>query len=397
MLSRRDVLRNAALLALAPTVPKFLARTAHAAQPARDGRVLVVLQLDGGNDGINTVVPFADEGYGKYRKALYLPKAQLIRLNDSLGLHPSLVGFGQLFAAGQLAVIQGVGYPNPDRSHFRSMAIWHTSRLDHREHAGPGWLGRALDTAPRPPGGMPAALFVGPETPPAALRGQRVAVTSLERLEDFLLTTDDPRPAFAAADGGANVKAFVHRSVLDAYATAGRMVEVARAGSGSLRNPSGSLTERLHLIAELLKSGSGARIFYTIQSGYDTHGGQIPVHAELLAELASAVKRFLDELSAAKLADRVIILALSEFGRRVQENASAGTDHGTAGPVFLVGPSVRPGLVGTTPKLLDLQDGDLKMSVDFRLVYASVLEDWLGFPSQQPLGGRFAKLALFPG
>src|SRR5215471_17553930 len=146
MLSRRDFLKHASLLALAPTIPGFLARTARAATPQRDGRVLVVIQLDGGNDGINTVVPFNDEGYAKYRKTLRLAKDRLVKVNDKVGLHSSLGEFGKMLEKGQLAVVQGVGYPNPNRSHFRSMAIWHSARLDAEEHTGLGWLGRALDT-----------------------------------------------------------------------------------------------------------------------------------------------------------------------------------------------------------------------------------------------------------
>src|SRR5262249_19224917 len=187
----------------------------------------------------------------------------------------------------------------------------------------------------------------------------RVAASALARLEDFLLTLDDPRPAFAGPAGGDDVASFVQRSVLGAYATAGRMAHVARAGSTELHKPPSSLAERLGLIARLLKAGSGARIFYTLQSGYDTHGGQEAVHGVLLADLAGALRGFLDDLAAAKLADRVAVLCFSEFGRRVQENDSAGTDHGTAGPVFLGGPGVKGGLVGKTPSLTDLEDGDL--------------------------------------
>src|SRR5262249_2427733 len=158
--------------------------------------------------------------------------------------------------AGKLAIVQGVGYPNPDRSHFRSMAIWHTARFDDAEHAGPGWLGRALDAAPRPAGGMPASLFVGPQAPAAAVRGRRVAVAARARVEDFVLTLDDPVPALGGGGEGDDVASFVRRSVLDAYATAGRMAGVARAGGG-LRNPPTALAERLGLIARLLRSGSG--------------------------------------------------------------------------------------------------------------------------------------------
>ncbi|HEX5270784.1 MAG TPA: DUF1501 domain-containing protein [Gemmataceae bacterium] len=395
MISRRDFLKRSSLIALAPAVPAFLARAARAAGPRRDGRVLVVIQLDGGNDGINTVVPFKDEGYAKHRKALRLPADRLVKLNDGLGLHPSLGDFGKLFEAGQLAVVQGVGYPNPNRSHFESMAVWHTARLDPEGRGDTGWLGRALDAARRPADGTPASLFVGADAPPAALRGRKVAASALARLEDFLLAPDDPRPAFGGAGEGDDVTAFVRRGVLDAYATAGRMAEVARAGGAPLRHPTTALAERLGLVARLLKAGSGARIFYTAQGGYDTHGGQEGVHPGLLADLSGAVKEFLDELAAARLADRVAVLCFSEFGRRVEENASAGTDHGTAGPVFLAGPEVKGGLFGRTPRLLDLEDGDLKMGIDFRRVYATVLEDWLSLPGEAALGARFDKLPLF--
>ena len=180
MLSRRDFLSRSALIALTPTVPGFLARTARAVQPRRDGRVLVVLQLDGGNDGINTVVPFADEGYAKYRKTLRLPKDRLIKINDRVGLHPAMSAAGKMLEDGQLAIVQGAGYPNPSRSHFRSMAVWHSASTDPEEHNGLGWLGRGLDTSvPKP--GETSALFLGPESVPLAVRGRRAVASAIER------------------------------------------------------------------------------------------------------------------------------------------------------------------------------------------------------------------------
>src|SRR5437870_454238 len=192
MFSRRDFLkttfRTSTLLALTPTVPGFLAQTARAATPERDSRVLVVIQLDGGNDGINTVVPFADEGYAKHRKVLRLSKDQLVKVSDSLGLHPSLGRFGKLLEAGQLAVVQGVSYPNPNRSHFKSMAIWHSARLDEEEQAGLGWLGRALDQNALP-GGSSSSLLVGSGSVPLAIRGRRSIASALERPEEFALSS----------------------------------------------------------------------------------------------------------------------------------------------------------------------------------------------------------------
>jgi uncharacterized protein (DUF1501 family) len=390
MLSRRAFLKSSTLLALAPTVPAFLARTARAAAPERDSRALVVVQLDGGNDGINTVVPFADEGYAKYRKSLRLPRERLIKVSDAVGLHPAMDGFGKLFGAGRLAVVQGVSYPNPSRSHFQSMAIWHTARLEVEEHTGLGWLGRGLDGAPGA-----SSLLVGSGTPPVALRGRRTVASAIERLDDFTLAPGaDPRKALAGAEPADDLTAFVRRSMLDAYATADRLAATAGGKAEDSRYPSTGLGERLHLVARLLKAGVGVRVFYTTQSGYDTHSAQAFPHQNLLSELSDAVTAFLDDLAAARLADRVAVLCFSEFGRRVEENGSAGTDHGTAGPVFLAGHAVRGGLVGKTPSLLDLDGGDLKMGIDFRQVYATLLEDWLGLGARTALAGDFSRLPL---
>jgi uncharacterized protein (DUF1501 family) len=397
MSTRRDflgaALSSSSLIAMAPTIPGFLARTARAAAPRRDDRVLVVLELNGGNDGINTVVPFADEGYAKHRKTLRLARDQLVKVDDRVGLHPSLRGFGKLLEAGQLVIAQGVSYPNPSRSHFQSAATWHTARLDPEDHKGPGWLGRALDET----GGLASALQVGPEPPSVAIRGRRSIATAIARIEDLTLeSTRDPRKALAATRPGDDTAAFVRRSLLDAYATADRMQQLA-SYKDDARYPRGALASRLQLIARLLKGGQGTRIFYTFQPGYDTHSAQLFAHSNLLRELSLALKAFLDDLAAAGLADRVAVLLFSEFGRTVAENGSAGTDHGTSGPVFLAGPNVRGGLVGATPSLLDLDPkfGDLRTTIDFRRIYATILDDWLGLRSEQALGGAFESLPLF--
>jgi uncharacterized protein (DUF1501 family) len=391
MFTRRDFLKTSTLFALAPTVPGFLTQTARASKVERDSRVLVVVQLDGGNDGINTVVPFADEGYAKYRSTLRLQKDRLVKVNDTVGLHPSMDGFGKLLQAGQLAIVQGVSYPNPYRSHFQDMAIWHTARLDAEQQSGLGWLGRSLDEAKGA-----SSLLVGGGPPPLALRGRRAIASAIERLEDFTLVAGaDPRKALTKNEPADDLTAFVRRNMLDAYATADRLAATAKEKDGDARYPRNSLAQRLQLIARLLKVGVGARVYYTTQGSYDTHNSQIFTHSQLLLEFSSAVKAFLDDLAAAKLGDRVIVLAFSEFGRRVQENGSAGTDHGTAGPVFLAGPGVKAGLVGTTPSLTDLENGDLKLGLDFRRVYASVLEAWLGLPSETALAGKFERLPLF--
>jgi uncharacterized protein (DUF1501 family) len=186
----------------------------------------------------------------------------------------------------------------------------------------------------------------------------------------------------------------VRRSTLDAYATSDRMAAILRAEDKAARYPATGLAGRLRVIARLIKGGGGTRVYYTSQSSYDTHATQLATHANLLSELSGALKAFLDDLAAAKLAERVLVLCFSEFGRRVRENGSAGTDHGTTGPVFLAGPGVKAGLVGEAPKLLDLEDGDLKTTIDFRRVYAGVLEDWLSLPSKPALGETFEPLKM---
>ncbi|WP_165226826.1 DUF1501 domain-containing protein [Aquisphaera insulae] len=399
MLTRRDLIRRSAFLSLSPAVPAFLARTGLAAAAEVDGRVLVVIQLDGGNDGINTVVPFGDEAYGKLRKGLRLPADSLCKVADGVGLHRALKPAADLMESHRLAIVQGVGYPNPDRSHFESMAIWQTARPDRasaREES-VGWLGRALDAAVaehRPRAGGPSAVLVGDQALPRALWSRRAQATSFADASDLALALPVPTSA-SIGPAGDDLDAFVHRTVTSAYATAAELEAAAGRGKeGTVRYPATSLAQRLELISRSLKAGSPARVFYAIQPGYDTHSVQLATHARLLDELAGALRAFLDDLAAAGLADRVLVLAFSEFGRRPEENGSLGTDHGTAGPVILAGPAVKPGLIGRTPRLGELRDGDLIWTIDFRRIYATILDRWLGVPSAGILGGTFEPLAV---
>jgi uncharacterized protein (DUF1501 family) len=234
---------------------------------------------------------------------------------------------------------------------------------------------------------------------PLALRSKRSVASAINRLEDFesdLQSLFGGSVKFSAGEHGRgeDLEAFVRRSTLEAYATSERMRQMLKTEDRGSTYPATALARKLNLISRLIKEGGGTRIYYTSQAGYDTHSLQLPAQANLLGELSGALEAFLDDLTAARLEDRVAVLCFSEFGRRVQENGQ-GTDHGTAGPVLLAGSGVRAGLVGEAPKLLDLEDGDLKMTVDFRRVYASVLEDWLGLPSKSALGETFERLPLF--
>jgi uncharacterized protein (DUF1501 family) len=399
MCSRRSffsrTLSSSTLVALSSTVPGFLARSAHAAKPAPDERVLVVIELNGGNDGINTVVPYRDEGYERHRSATRLATRDLIKIDDQVGLHPSMTEAARLLNDGKLAIVQGVGYPNPNRSHFESMKIWHTARTDKVEAAGSGWIGRVLDERAATSPAGPGAIFVGSSPSPVAVRGRRSAAITMDRADDFLLGDGAARHSLRREAGDDDeLTAFIRRSTIDAYATADRMATITRVAPGR-RYPATRLAGGLEQISQLIKAGIGARFYYVIQGGYDTHANQLFNHTSLLGELSGAIGAFLDDLTTAQLAERVAVLCFSEFGRRVGDNGSNGTDHGTAGPVLLAGAGVRAGLAGPTPSLTELEDGDLKVSVDFRQVYAAVLDGWLGLPAEPALGRAFEPLPLF--
>ncbi|HLJ97238.1 MAG TPA: DUF1501 domain-containing protein [Gemmataceae bacterium] len=396
-------LAAAPLMALTPTVPLFVARVARAGAKAIPGRILVVVELVGGNDGINTVVPYADEGYAKYRRSLRLPRDQLVRLDDQIGLHPALKPLAAVWEAGHLAIVQGVSYPNPSRSHFVSRGVWHTARRDFGREPGIGWLGRGLDEAIDR---LAPAVFVGDAVVPVALRGRRRSCVSLGRPEDCRLLAEVPSGGPAAlvpsvGPQGDDLLAYAQRAAVDAAGAADLFARTGLAAGGP-RYPATPLGRRFQVVARAIKAGLSASTYYLTQGdgdvgagSYDTHAGQLSVHAGLLAELAEGWVSLLSDLRTSRLEERVALMAFSEFGRRVEENASGGTDHGTAGPVLLAGGSIRGGLIGPTPRLIDLEGGDLKGAVDFRQVYATVLEHWLGVPAKVALGGSFDALPLF--
>jgi uncharacterized protein (DUF1501 family) len=410
--TRRDLLRlgmgPAALLACGTTVPGFLARsaTALAAGPGQAGNVLVVVQLDGGNDGLNTVVPFKDPDYRKHRPRLNLAAARLHRMDDHVGFHPTLTGFARLLQNRQLAVIQSVGYPNPSRSHFQSMAIWHTAQLGSEPHA-PGWLARQLDQRRSEPAADTPALHVSDALLPQALAGSPQHVPSLVSLEQFRRRLGVPEQAGAAGQRAAldqlagqqhgepgSLLQFVERSTLLSYTSSARLEGILAGKTAPAGYPEGfGLARRLRLVAQLIKAGLTTSLYYTQLGGFDTHANQDGTHASLLQELGTSLQAFLDDLTRAGDAGRVLVLVFSEFGRRLTENASAGTDHGTAAPVFLLGGAVKAGVHGPYPNLQDLDaGGDPRHAIDFRRVYATILDRWLGCPAEKVLGAPFDPL-----
>jgi uncharacterized protein (DUF1501 family) len=406
--NRRDFLKTSlasvGVVAWGLGVPGFVRRTALAAGPpskpgARD-TVLVVVELTGGNDGLNTVVPFKDPEYAKLRPTLALPSAQLKKINDGLGMHPSLDGFADILQDGGLCVVQGVGYPNPDQSHFRSMDIWQAASTE--KNLTEGWLGKAL----RGMAAAPAFHIKGDNaSAPLALDGAPARVPSIKTLEDFQLQVaaasgTDKRAQRAVIEqaakspGAGDLLDFVSRTASDTYANSRRLQEIGKNYQPKAPYPATPLAEHLKLCAKLIDAGLGARIFYVSHGNFDTHAGQAPSHANLLATLGSAVRAFYKDMKARGHGQRVLLMTFSEFGRRAKENGSKGTDHGSAAPMFLVGGKVKAGAVGAHPSLTKLPLGNLEHHTDFRRVYAAILERWLGVAGKDVLGKDFEPLDI---
>jgi uncharacterized protein (DUF1501 family) len=402
MLTRRSFLKSSSMIALGAGVPSFLSKTAAQApladRPGARDTILVVVQLTGGNDGLNTVIPFADPEYARLRPTLRQPTAQIRRINDQMGLHPSLNGLADLLQDQSLCIVQGVGYPNPSQSHFRSMDIWQAASTER--DLTEGWIGKALRHVPAASSFHLAGIN---ETAPLALSGSPVRVPSITSLADFQLRLEaagnaDRRaqqrvietsaaPAGASAPG--SLLDFVQRTAVNTYASSRRLQELSRTYEPRVPYPSSPLANHLRLAAQLIDAGLGARLFYVTLDGFDTHAGQAGPHANLLREMSEAVTAFYRDMSQRGHRDRLLIMTFSEFGRRARENGSRGTDHGSAAPMFLVGGRVKSGLVGAHPSLTNLEDGNLRHHTDFRQVYATLLDSWLGVPSRQVMGQEF--------
>ncbi len=385
MQTRRDFLKTSAgatLVASSASLPGFLASTAGAATIGRDERILVVVQLSGGNDGLNTVVPYEDDRYHALRPTLRVDKGSVHKLDDALGLHPSMSAMKGLYDDGQLGVVMNVGYPNPNRSHFRAMDIWHTARPE-QDDIETGWLGRAADAQ------RDAAycMHLANEPLPLSLHAERVSVPSIADIEAFRLRDGGLDIAAAVRErrrGAAEDLLFVQRTAVAACDQARRLEGLADGAHGDY--PAYELASRLSQISRLIGAGFPTRVYYTSLGGFDTHARQELTHPALLTELSESIGAFYRDLTARGEADRVLLLTFSEFGRRVGENAGRGTDHGAAAPMMLAGPACRSGIIGSPPDLTDLDQGDLRHRVDFRSIYADVLDRWLGVPSKVVLG-----------
>ena len=403
MSTRRQFIQTAfggtALVSLSAGVPQILLGASREAINHRQEKILVVIQLSGGNDGLNTVVPYGDDVYYKNRFTLAIGKEQVSRINDHIGFHPSLGGFSQMLDDQRLAIVQGVGYPNPNRSHFQSMDLWHTA---HRvqESSQQGWLGRCVDGELT--GELPA-IHYGGEKQPLALATRTRPVASIRSLDQFRLRMGDNKQLIRGIssdignrrNGDNQLLGFIHESASVALKTSQRIEDVLDDRESAKSYPQSSLGKKLAAVSQLIDSGLQTRIYYVTHDGFDTHSNQAQAHAGLLSQLGDATAAFIKDLDKKGHSDRTVVMMFSEFGRRVRENASRGTDHGTAAPLFLAGGKVKSGPLNKHPDLGELDQGDLKFTIDYRSVYATVLEDWLGIDSQAVIGKAFKKLDLF--
>lgn len=418
--ARREFLRRTlgatAVFSCGPVLPQFLERTLHAAAGgAADAPVLVVVQMAGGNDGLNTLAPYGDDRYGRNRPTIRLRENQVLKIDSGLGFAPQMKGFKRLFDEGLLTVVQGVGYPNMNRNHPAAMRVWQTAEPEPSPDAA-GWVGRIVDRIYQPEVGNVPALFVGGMGLPEALRASRTSVPSVENAAQYTIEprgarAGEPRrqleqlaavPRLAGADP---LLKLLSRETAAAYAASQRVEEaIAQSTTRSSGRvyPRSALAQRLRDVAQLIRADLGIRVFYTeiggnSPGGFDNHANQLANHGVLLEELSESLTAFADDLRRDRLLDRVVLMTFSEFGRTLAENGRHGTDHGSAAPMFLVGSRLRGGLVGRNPDLSDLDNGGLRSQTDFRQVYATLAERWLGIAGRSVVGESFPSLDLIKG
>ena len=432
--TRREFLRTGLLGgSLCWTMPAFLSRTMQSLHAeadgavvqgvtGRDGNILVVLQLAGGNDGLNTVIPLGNDEYRKSRPKIGVPEASILRLDSQTGLHPSLSALAAAYQEGHVAVVQGVGYPNPNRSHFRSTEIWATG-VESDRFSNTGWIGRYFDNACA---GYDASVGI-------AMASQIPQAMTATNPKGVLYQgsgggkkkgkTNDPRPvemdgstmrmeedddngqaggSIGMLNGPGNLGKlsaldFLERTELDAKVSQEEITKATSKATNLVSFPGTRLGQNFATVSRLIAGGMPTRIYYLSMGGFDTHSGQTGSHDRLLKEMGDAVTAFLSDLKAQGNLGRVSLMTFSEFGRRVKENASGGTDHGAAAPLFLAGGGIKAGLLGKMPSLdpKDLFQGDVKYNTDFRSVYATVLEQHMGVKSAGILRTQFPVLGAY--
>ncbi len=379
---------------------RALAQTPLPGLPGSDNRCLILINLYGGNDGLNCVVPHGNDRYYQMRPGLGIDRNAVLAIDAQTGLNPGMRAFKALYDKGMVAIVQGVGYPNPDHSHFRSTEIWQTAAPDRYEHT--GWLGRYFDQA----GLAPANLFKGvavSKVLPEALVSESTDIPAIPGLGEYSMIADRNAAASRAFTRQANDRTLPFESPYlahvmeiegDAQRSSQELPKLVAGYKPMAAYPSTALGRSLALAAQIVGSNLGTKAIYVEHGSFDTHVNQKATQDRLLTQLSDAVGAFYQDLAAHGNDRRVLTLTFSEFGRRIDENGSRGTDHGEASPLFLIGGGVKGGLYGTAPDLAVTNMGNVRFTVDFRSVYATVLERWLGRPAATVLNGQFQQLPV---
>ncbi len=395
VISRRNFIKTASLASTSLWLPQFLQAHTRTGALEHKGRILVVLQLGGGNDGLNTVIPTRNDIYYRERPKLAIPRTEALTLTDEVGLHPALTAFKSFFDNGDLAVLNSVGYPNPDRSHFRSMDIWQSASPSDA-YWSDGWLGRYLDakcsgSACHAPG------IELDDTLSLALKGKNKSGLAMQNPQQFYRTThsdffSDYSAAHTAHHDEEPVE-YLYKTMADALSSADYIFEKSKAKKAAGAYPDTPLGKKFQTVASLVLAGADTSVYYLSHGSFDTHVNQLGQQKRLFTEMNGALEAFQKELQQQGRWNDVMVVTFSEFGRRVAQNASIGTDHGAANQMFFMGGNLgQKGILNALPDLQDLADGDLKYQVDFRQVYATILERWLEVRHEPILGGRFGLL-----
>ncbi|MGB8521259.1 MAG: DUF1501 domain-containing protein [Candidatus Tumulicola sp.] len=368
--------------------------------PGSHNRCLVLVNLNGGNDGLNCIVPHGDAQYYRLRPSLAIAQNDVLSINAQLGFNPRMRSLKGMYDKGMVAVVQGVGYPNADHSHFRSSEIWQTGVPDKYEHT--GWIGRYLDDAGLPDGDLFKGVALS-QVLPEVLVANKTDVPAISNLGQYGLIADrDPmaRTAFAQQARDKRLPftspylAHVMQIEDHAQRTSEELPKLIAGYKAQASYPATPIGRSLALAAQIVGSNIGTKVLYVSHGSFDTHVSQVATQNNLLGQLSDALSAFYTDLAAHGNDKRVLTMTFSEFGRRAAENAARGTDHGEASPLFLIGGSVKGGIYGKMPDLGNTNMGNVAFTTDFRSVYATVLERWLGRPSQAVLGGSFSKLAV---
>lgn len=391
-IKRKEFIQAGSLATASLMLPKFLKAFEARAMVPQGNKVVVILQLSGGNDGLNTVIPVRNDLYYKARPRLGIERTKALSLTDEVGLHPALTGFKELYDDGSLGIMNNVGYPNPDRSHFRSMDIWHTASQSS-EYWSTGWVGRYLD-----------AQCNGCDKPTQAIEIDDVLSLAMKGDNIKGIAVKDPRRLYGTSnekffrdvlknhqdEAGEQPVDYLYKTMAETLSSADYIFKQSRMHPSSADYPKTDLGNSLKTIASLIFSDINTKVYYVSLGSFDTHINQDMQQQRLFTEMNDAVNAFVKDLKANNRFNDVMFFTFSEFGRRVSQNASGGTDHGTANNMFLISGALKQkGIINELPDLTDLQEGDLKYKVDFKNVYATVLNKWLNADDSKILGKQY--------